>query len=156
MKTISYASRTNRPINKSLEVFNSSLPSHSKTTCTSVVESIEYTSNIINENEDETAVNQNCETVLKADSSVAKSKTYEENVGSTKTKIPYQTRNNNTILKTIINIIAKPSTPILTISNVEKLIKNKRILIRSPLTASDTLLLLKADNPNHYTTVNGA
>ena len=85
-KTRSYASRTNRPINKSLYDFDSSLFSRSKATSTSVVKSIDYTSNsnssyislvesIMDENEDETTVSPNC-TVTKVDSPVAKSKAY--------------------------------------------------------------------------------
>ena len=65
--------------------------SHFKTTCKSVAESIEYSSNnnstyislvksINDENEDETTVSPNC-TVTKVDSPVAKSKAYEKNVG---------------------------------------------------------------------------
>ena len=155
VKTRSFTTRANRPISKCLEVFDSPLPPHSKTTSTSVVESIEYASNsnssyislvesINDENEDETTVNPNY-TATKVDSPVAKSKTYEENVGSTKTKIPYQTRNNNTKFKNNIKIITKPGTPIVTSDNVEKLLKNKRILITSPLAIADTLSLLKAD-----------
>ena len=41
-----------------------------------------------------------------------------------------------------------PGTPNITSENVEKLMKNKRILIRSPVTVPDTLLLLKADINN--------
>ena len=47
VKTRSYASRTNNPIDKFHKVFNSSHPSHSETSSTSVVESIEYTVHLI-------------------------------------------------------------------------------------------------------------
>ena len=85
------------------------------------------------ENDVLTIVNPNCDTVLKEDSPVSKLKAYDENVCSTKTEIPHQTRNNNTKFKNNIKIIAKSGTPIITANNVEKLLRNKRILIRSPL-----------------------
>ena len=61
---------------------------------------------INDENDEETIVNPHCDTVTKVDSPVAKLKAYEENVGSTKTKIPYQTRNTNSIFKNNMKIIA--------------------------------------------------
>ena len=93
-------------------------PSHSKTTSTAVSESIEYASysnssyismveSINDENDEETEVYPNCDTVPKVDSPVAKLKAYKENVGSIKTKIPYQIRNNNANFKYIIKIFAK-------------------------------------------------
>ena len=46
--------------------------------------------------DEETTVYPNCDTVPRVNSPVAKLKAYEENVCSTKTKIPYRTRNNDT------------------------------------------------------------
>ena len=84
VKTRSYTSRTNGPIDKSLKVLNSSLPSHSKTTSTAVVESIEYAANcnssyismVESINDEETPVCPNCDSVPKVDSTVANSKAY--------------------------------------------------------------------------------
>ena len=84
-----------------------------------VVESIN------DENDQENIVNPNCNTVPKVVSPVAKLKEYEENVGSTNTKIPYQTRNNNAKFKNQLTIIKKSGTSIITTNKVEKLLKNK-------------------------------
>ena len=54
-------------------------------------------------NDVETTEYPNCDTVPRVDSPVAKLKAYEEHVCSTKTKIPYYTRNNNTKFKNNIN-----------------------------------------------------
>ena len=99
------------------------------------------------ENDVLTIVNPNCDTVLKEDSPVSKLKAYDENVCSTKTEIPHQTRNNNIKFKNNIKIIAKSGTPIIKTNDIEKLLEKKK-LIRSPLTIPDTLMLLKTDINN--------
>ena len=54
-------------------------------------------------------------------------KANEENIGQSKTIIPYQTGNNNTKFRNNIMIITKQGIPEITSDNVEKLLVNKKI-----------------------------
>ena len=91
----------------SYKVINSSRPSQPKTISVSVVESIEYASNInssyislvesINdENDEETIVNPNFDSVPKVNSPVTKLEEHEKIIGSNNTEITYQTISNDT------------------------------------------------------------